>query len=76
MTDEPLIYTSKGNLPLSSLTYEVKWERTDTYVKFVEIHRTADGEVVREAAHVLALQGLAESMFATDQAGPDAAHIN
>jgi hypothetical protein len=58
MTEEtPLIWTSKGNLPLEALEYETKWEKSDTYVKFVEIHRL-DGEIVREAAHVLALQPL------------------
>ena len=58
MTEEtPLIWTSKGNLPISSMEYETKWEKTDTYVKFIEIHRL-DGEIVREAAHVLALQPL------------------
>lgn len=57
MTEEPLIFTSKGNLPLDSLEYETVWEKTDTYVKFREIHRL-DGEIVREAAHVLALQPL------------------
>lgn len=54
---EPLIYTSEGNLPLSILKYETRWEQTDTYVKFVEIHKLED-KVVREAAHVLMLQPL------------------
>ena len=76
MKDEtPLIWTSKGNLPLSDLTYEVRWERTDTYVKFVEVH-TLDGEVVREAAHVLALQPLGQSLFTADLAGAPAAPLN
>lgn len=51
----PLIWTSKGNLPLESLKYATRWERGEDYVKFIEIH-TLNGEVVREAAHVLALK--------------------
>jgi hypothetical protein len=55
---EPLIYTSKGNLPLADLAYETAWDITDTYIKFVERHRDSTGEVVREAAHVYSLKGL------------------
>ena len=51
MTDEPLIWTSKGNLPMSSLQYESRWENTDTYIKFCERY-TLDGEIVKESAHV------------------------
>lgn len=49
---EPLIYTSKGNLPIASLGYETRWVQTDDYIKFIETYRL-DGEVVRESAHVL-----------------------
>ncbi len=53
--DTPLIYTSRGNLPVDSLTYSTRWERTDDFVKFVETY-ALDGEVVKESAHVLALK--------------------
>jgi len=59
-TDEqtPLIWTKDGNLPLVDLDYEPRWEITDEYIKFVEVHRRKDtGEAVREAAHVLARNG-------------------
>lgn len=56
MADEPLIYTSQGNVPLASLTYETAWEVTPDYIKFVERHRNAAGEVVKESAHVYALK--------------------
>ena len=76
MTEEtPLIWTAKGNLPLADLKYEVRWERTDTYVKFVEVH-TLEGEVVREAAHVLALTGWEIPVFTADLAGAPAAPLN
>ena len=57
MDEEPIMWTSKGNLPLAVLQHETRWEKTDTYVKFVEVHRFG-GEIVREAAHVLMLQPL------------------
>lgn len=55
--DVPLIYTSKGNLPISSLEYGTRWEDAPDYIKFVEIY-TLDGEVVRESAHVYTKRGL------------------
>lgn len=53
MTDTPLIYTSKGNLPIDSLTHSVDWEDTADYVKLTETY-TLDGEVVKQSAHVMA----------------------
>ena len=56
MQEEPLIYTSKGNIPLSRLTCERHWDhQPDRYIKFVERY-LLDGEVVKESAHVLSLQ--------------------
>lgn len=54
----PLIHTSRGNLPIASLTYETAWDIQKDYYKFVERYRAADGEVVRESAHVYSLQGV------------------
>jgi len=50
--DEPLIYTKNGNMPISSLTYQVRWEVKDEYIKFVERYLDASGDVVKESAHV------------------------
>lgn len=50
--DEPLIWTSKGNLPISTLTYQTAWDVQDAYIKFVERYLDAAGEVVKESAHV------------------------
>lgn len=55
---EPLIYTSRGNIPLSSLQYQYAWEDTPEYVKFVERYVASDGEVVKESAHVMAKRGM------------------
>jgi hypothetical protein len=48
---DPLIYTTKGNVPVSALKYETAWENTPDYIKFMERY-TLNGEVVRESAHV------------------------
>lgn len=50
--DEPLIWTSKGNLPISTLMYQTAWDVQDAYIKFVERYLDADGVVVKESAHV------------------------
>lgn len=58
MSDEPLIYTSKGNVPVSSLEHYVQWDDTPEYVKFREVFKDkATGEVVKESAHVLTRKG-------------------
>jgi hypothetical protein len=54
---EPMIYTTKGNLPVAGLEYLTSWQETEDYVKFVEIYKL-NGEVVRESAHVLSRHGV------------------
>jgi len=54
-TEVPLVYTSKGNLPASELSYEVIWEQTAEYVKCIETY-TLENEIVRQSAHVLSRQ--------------------
>ncbi len=54
---QPVIYTTKGNLPVKDLTYATRWEVTDDYTKLVETY-SLGGEVVRESAHVLTKRGL------------------
>lgn len=60
MHDEPLIYTSIGNYPVSLLDYETHWEKTDQYTKFIETY-SLNGEIVRESAHVLAHEGISSA---------------
>lgn len=57
MPDEPLIFTSKGNLPIASLEYQKVWEDAPDYMKFSEIY-LLDGEVVKESCHVYVKHGL------------------
>lgn len=66
---EPLIYTIKGNLPISSLQLTVKWEvDPGNFVKCIELY-TLEGEVVRESAHVLSLEGHSITAEAEDLNG-------
>lgn len=62
MTEEPLIWTSKGNLPISCLQHDMRWEETDMYIKFVERY-TLDGEVVKESAHVKCKHGFTMGVY-------------
>ena len=62
---EPLIFTTLGNVPVSSLTYETQWRMTDAVVHFTEIYRSADGVVVRQDSHVYAFG--ADMKAAADQ---------
>lgn len=55
--DEPLVFTSKGNLPLSLLKYSHKWLEDDVAITFVEEYRL-DDEVVKRSAHSRLKQGL------------------
>ncbi|HON93650.1 MAG TPA: hypothetical protein PKZ07_18925 [Sedimentisphaerales bacterium] len=51
----PLIWTTKGNVPVDSLEYWAGWEVTENFVKFREQYRL-EGEIVRENAHVMMLK--------------------
>lgn len=69
MEQEPLIWTSKGNLPISSLAYEPSWDIVPgQYIKFVERYRL-DGEVVKESAHVYSMQGVSSAVEAGQVGG-------
>lgn len=56
---EPLIYTTKGNLPENDLRREVRWEFVQgEYVKCSVLYFDATGEKVKESHDVLLLKGL------------------
>jgi hypothetical protein len=57
MSDQPLIHTTKGNLPIESLAYSHKWEKNPDYIKFTETYKLGD-EIVRESVHVLGIKPL------------------
>jgi hypothetical protein len=46
----PLIYTSKGNIPVDSLKYETKWTVTSEYIMFNEAWYLED-ELVKSNSH-------------------------
>lgn len=54
---EPLVYTTKGNLPISVLEYFHCWEDTDDYTKFIQGYKL-DGEIVKQEAHVRMKKGM------------------
>lgn len=49
---EPLIYTTKGNVPIASLTYSHEWEVTEDHTIFKESWIDQTGEVVKNNCHV------------------------
>lgn len=52
---EPLIFTSKGSLPESSLRLEPVWTDTADFTKLTLSYYLGD-EIVKESAHVLSKQ--------------------
>lgn len=57
MNDEPLIYTSKGNLPISLLQYSHRWDEDEVAITFIEEYHL-EGELVKRNAHARLKQGL------------------
>jgi len=54
----PLIYTTKGNLPVQDLQHDVEWRISDEQIVFIERYKL-DGETVKECSHVKLLTGVA-----------------
>jgi hypothetical protein len=54
MTEVPLIWTSKGNLPVADLKRDVEWTFSPTGIVLKEIY-TLGEEVVRSSADVYKL---------------------
>jgi hypothetical protein len=63
--NEPLIYTSKGNLPISSLKYSYKWGDYVDCVIFSEIYELGE-EVVKKSCHVYVKQGVSAAVEQTE----------
>lgn len=59
--EEPLIHTSKGNLPVASLRYAHSWEDTPREIIFAEEYYLGD-ELVRRSAHVYLKKGVSAGM--------------
>lgn len=54
---EPLIFTSKGNLPIASLAYVAKWEDRPDATVFIEEYSLGE-EVVKRSVHALSKHGV------------------
>lgn len=61
-----LIFTTKGNVPVDSLTYSTEWDVQEGYIKFTETHRDAAGEVVKQSVHVYDRKGTFAAGLAAD----------
>jgi hypothetical protein len=57
MNEIPLIWTSKGNLPVDSLRYEHGWSDTEDYTAFEERWFLGD-ELVKNNRHMLTKKAL------------------
>lgn len=55
---EPLIWTSKGNIPLAGLQHAVEWRISAEQIIFIETY-LLDGEIVKQSSHVKVLTGAA-----------------
>lgn len=57
MNEQPLIWTSKGNLPIADLAYSTAWEESPDATVFIEEYRQGD-EVVKRSVHALSKHGM------------------
>ena len=55
---EPLIFTTKGNIPVAGLEHQVDWRVSPEQIIFTETY-LLDGEVVKQSSHVKVLIGAA-----------------
>lgn len=60
-TAEPVVYTAKGNLLLSQLTFRHEWINNDHETTLVEEYRLGD-ELVRRSVHVMLKKASAEAV--------------
>lgn len=54
--EEPLIYTTKGNLPEKDLEYSKEWVFDTDTIKFSETYKL-NGEIVKQSGHVFVKRG-------------------
>jgi hypothetical protein len=65
MNETPLIWTSKGNVPIASLKYEHKWIDTPEETTLHEMWYAEDGELVKNNVHMF---GRKQLIFSGSQA--------
>ena len=54
--EKPLIWTTRGNIPVEGLTHQVEWRVEPEQIVFVETYLLGD-EVVKQSSHVKVLIG-------------------
>lgn len=52
LTETPLVYTTRGNLPQSELVFTTAWVDQPDFTRLTETYTAADGEIVRQDVHV------------------------
>ncbi len=57
MNEEALIWTTKGNLPVSILEYKTEWINSEDFITFSEYH-LLDGEIVKASTHAYKKEGV------------------
>ena len=63
MSEVPLIYTSRGNMPEADLRLEPEWTDSNDFTKLTLRYYFGD-EIVKESAHVLSKRGLGADAIA------------
>lgn len=58
MSEIPLIFTTKGNIPVSELKQDVEWRFNAGCIVFIERYFLGD-EMVKESSHAKLLSGVA-----------------
>lgn len=53
----PMVWTTKGNMPVEFLDYNVEWFENPDEIGLVEVYRH-QGEIVRRSVHVRKKEGL------------------
>lgn len=64
MNEQPLIWTTLGNLPVSDLTHKVDWRVSPEQIIFTESYYVGD-VLVKQSSHVKVLIGAAAEGTAT-----------
>ena len=62
----PLVYTTRGNVPVSSLKLTPTWRVEDAFIQFTETYTDAEGVVVRQDVHVYDRNGITASGLAAN----------
>ncbi len=57
LIEVPLIWTSKGNIPVKDLEYNTEWTNNDDFIMLTESYKL-DSEVVKSSSHVYSKKGL------------------